>query len=887
MRDIHLKSAAQPNLARMRLAMKNAGTTRRLRGSRHRKEAAGAAQFDPVRHEYTAAVEMIHTVLASEGAIPDSRVRYWVQPFSKVSGDFFCHAVHEKRGWFGLFADAAGHGLPAAIYALHIPVLFREAVLLGMPLAGIYDHLNRFLLRQQVFSEYVCGALVHIHEREVAVINAGVPEVLLTSHEGRILETFGPRRFPMGIRPTEGDIEPQRYRLPRDQHGSLFLCSDGLAELGIRCGAEGLGIKRIRKALSEGTEEAFERLKAEATRHADCVHDDVSLALVPVPLARCDLAADEELSPAPRLQVAEVMPRIVESLEYGVFLTDADLRILYANPSLAAATGLAADGIVGKSPSMLHAGRRREELFDSMQRSLRDEGHWSAEVWNRDANGALRPYRMVLDALPGDDGGIGHFLGTYTAIESAKGTGEAAYGSLTLPDPLTGLPSRDLLNDRGQVAVARTHRGSRSLAVLFIDLDRFSSINESLGLDVGDEVLLVAARRLASTLREDDTISRYGNDEFVCLLSDIAEQHDAAIVAHKVLAALAEPISVVGHAIKIGASIGVSILSRDCSSFEDLIVQAARAMHRSREAGGNLVTFFDAEMDKSMGRHFDLETRLNSAVDAGQLEVFLQPKVDLSEGGIIGAEALVRWRDPQEGLVSPGLFIPIAEKSDLISRIGQWVLNRVCALLAERHADLPQHFHIAVNVSPKQFERDDVAGTVAQALRDTGVPPQRLQIEVTESMFIRDIQRVVQTLNDIVGLGVTVALDDFGTGYSNLASLSRLPLGTFKLDQSLVRGVDRDSSNASIARSVWHLADGLNKELVAEGIETCAECSHLKGIGYRLGQGYRFGKPMPEEEFFSHLGAWSSTCRCPGQEPECAGGCCSGQCIRASDAPLQ
>jgi EAL domain-containing protein (putative c-di-GMP-specific phosphodiesterase class I) len=301
-------------------------------------------------------------------------------------------------------------------------------------------------------------------------------------------------------------------------------------------------------------------------------------------------------------------------------------------------------------------------------------------------------------------------------------------------------------------------------------------------------------------------------------------------------------------------------------------------MHRSREAGGNLVTFFDPDMDKSVGRHFDIEARLNAAIEAGQLEVFLQPKVDLAVGGIIGAEALVRWRDPQEGLVSPGLFIPIAEKSDLISRIGHWVLNRVCLLLAERAGGLPRHFHVAVNVSPKQFERDDVAGAVAEALRTTGIPPERLQIEVTESMFIRDIHQVTKTLNDIVDLGVSVALDDFGTGYSNLSSLSRLPLGTFKLDQSLVRGVDRDTANASIARSVWHLADGLDKALVAEGIETCGECSHLKSMGYRLGQGYRFGKPMPEEEFFAHLQSWS--CSSDAFQERCCGAC-------APPVPLQ
>jgi EAL domain-containing protein (putative c-di-GMP-specific phosphodiesterase class I) len=262
-------------------------------------------------------------------------------------------------------------------------------------------------------------------------------------------------------------------------------------------------------------------------------------------------------------------------------------------------------------------------------------------------------------------------------------------------------------------------------------------------------------------------------------------------------------------------------------------------------------------MAAEMDRQLELEARIDLAITRGELVLYYQPKVDLADRRIIGAEALVRWLDPQRGLLPPGEFIPVAERSELIAKIGQWVLREACGMLVRRDGELPPDFHLAVNVSPKQFERGDIAEEVAQVVDETGVRPERLQLEVTESVLIREAESVAATLQRIVDMGVSVALDDFGMGYSNLASLGSLPIDTFKLDQSFVRGIDVHAVNAPIAKAVWHLADGLGKRVVAEGVETCAECMKIMDLGYRIVQGYRFGKPIPEDEFFGLCAGWN------------------------------
>ncbi|MEW6164543.1 MAG: EAL domain-containing protein [Pseudomonadota bacterium] len=816
--------------------------------------------------EYVAAVDLIRGMRDTTSRQTRSQVRHWLLPASRVSADFFCAAEHPKFGWFGLLADASGHGLPAAIFALHMPMLFREAVLLGLSLPAIHARINRFLVRQQMASHFVCGILVRIHEREIEVINAGMPDALLLAADGRLAEAFPSEHVPFGIDVGEqdADIAPQRYRLARDEHAALLLYSDGLSELGVLTGAA-FGRDGLLSAASSGADHVFERLVREIGERTAVIHDDVSLALIPVPL---DLNLPADLEPLParggRTALnAAAARRIVENFDRGLVLTDAEQQIIYVNPMFSAITGYTLDEAVGQTPRLLNSGRHDAEFYRRMWRALQEDGSWSGEIWNRRKDGSLYLEWLDIRALWDGEGHVANYLATFTVITQKKAQ-EERFHFLALHDPLTGLANRILLTDRGRQAIRRADRADRSLAVLFIDLDRFKSINDSLGHDIGDEVLVKVSKVMAGVLREDDTLSRFGGDEFVCLLPDIADRHDAGLVANKLLAALDRPIEVAGHHFKIGASIGISAYPSDGREFDDLVVRADRAMLRAKQAGGNISRFFSAEMAVSMERQLEMEARLDAAIKDGQLELFYQPKLELTSRRIIGAEALVRWRDPREGLISPGVFIPVAERSDLIAKIGNWVMTEACRVLAEHESALPEEFHVAVNVSPMQFERCDLAGEVARALGESGVAPERLQLEVTESLIIRDADGAADMLRRIAAMGVKVALDDFGTGYSNLGALSRLPLDAFKLDQSFVRDVDDDSAKASIARSVWHLADGLGKRVVAEGIETCGECIRLIDMGYRIGQGYRFGKPMPEAEFFALLERWDpKSCKCP------------------------
>ncbi|MCX8017390.1 MAG: EAL domain-containing protein, partial [Rhodocyclaceae bacterium] len=756
-----------------------------------------------VASEYAATVELVRQLRDASVSEARAQVRHWLLPASRVSADFFCSAEHPKFGWFGFLADASGHGLPAAVFALHLPLLFREAVQHGLSLAAIYTRIDRFLLQQRLAGHFVCGVLVRVCEREIEILNAGMPDALLFAADGRLAEAFPSRHMPFGIDAggKAAEILPQRYRLARGEHAALLLYSDGLSELGILSG-NAFGRDGVLAAASEGAAQVFERLVQRVSASAAAIHDDVSVVMIPAPLdgeaTGTPLGGDEP----PEAQLNEAaMRKIIEHLDRGLLLTDAEERILYVNPAFTTVTGYTLAEAVGQPPRLLNSGRHDATFYRQMWHALQESGRWSGEIWNRRKDGSLYLEWLDLAALTDPAGLVSHYLGVFTVITQKKAQ-EERLNFLALHDPLTGLANRLLLADRGKQAICRADRAERSLAVLFINLDRFKSINDSLGHDIGDEVLVKVAQRLGAVLREDDTLARFGGDEFVCLLPDIADRHDAGLVANKLLAALDRPIEVAGHHFKIGASIGISAYPSDGRVFDDLIVRADRAMLRAKQAGGNMAKFFSAEMAVAVERQLELEARLDAAIKADQLVLYYQPKLELTTRRIVGAEALVRWHDPHDGLVPPGVFIPVAERSDLIAKIGNWVLREACWMLARRAEALPADFHVAVNVSPLQFERCDLAGEVARVLDETGVPPQRLQLEVTESLIIRDTDGVAQMLRRIAEMGVSVALDDFGTGYSNLGSLSHLPLDAFKLDQSFVRAIDADRAKESIARSV-------------------------------------------------------------------------------------
>lgn len=827
----------------------------------------------PILEEYAEAVQLLHRMRGTVSHPGRGRVRHRSLPLGQISADFFCDVEHPVLGWYGLLADVAGHGLVSSLFALHVPTLFRESVLLGMSLPAIYARIGNFLAQRQIGGYFVCGTLVRVREREVEVINAGMPDALLLAADGRRCEAFRSRELPFGV-VADTDIpavDPQRYRLARDETASLLMYSDGLSELGVLDDDVFGPANRLPGAGPRGAGEVFDRLIDRIGQRVEDAHDDISIALISLPMrhetpAAIGMAETGALSRGGGVDPAMHLPavrRIVENIEYGMVLTDTEQRILYVNPAFTAITGYSFDESLGQTPRLLSSGRHTPHFYRDMWQALRERGNWAGDIWNRRKDGTLYLEWLDIQTVRDETGGVTNYLAIFSDIMRTREK-EDRLRFMALHDPLTGLANRILLSDHGQQAIWRCDRSEHALAVLFIDLDRFKSINDSLGHDIGDEVLASVGRRLEAALREGDTLARIGGDQFVCLLPDIAARQDALRVANKLLAELSLPVEVAGHQFNIGASIGVSAYPSDGRSFDDLIVRADRAMLWAKRAGGNLVRFFTAAMMAEINRQLEMEARLSAAIEGGELEVFYQPKVDLASRCIIGAEALVRWRDPQYGLVAPGVFIPVAERGHLIVKIGQWVLREACAMLARRHAALPAEFHVAVNVSPMQLDRCDLAGEVIHAVTESGIPPHRLQLEITESLIIRDAKGAAEVLRRIVDFGVSVALDDFGTGYSNLATLNRLPIDTFKLDQSFVRGIDGNAMNGSIARSVWHLANGLGKQVVAEGVETCAECIVITGMGYRFAQGYRFGKPMPEDELLAYCANGGlAACTCP------------------------
>lgn len=420
---------------------------------------------------------------------------------------------------------------------------------------------------------------------------------------------------------------------------------------------------------------------------------------------------------------------------------------------------------------------------------------------------------------------------------------------LATHDQLTGLANRTLFHDRLDQAISAARRGRHKLAVLFVDLDGFKAINDSLGHAVGDGLLRGLARRIAACLRETDTAGRLGGDEFAVLLTNLANEIDASTVAQKLLSSLSEPIQFREQSMSIQCSIGIATFPRDTSDAEELIKKADTAMYHAKERGGNVFDFYTEDMNAAAQRRAELEGRLRTALDEDQLVVHYQPQFDLTRGRIIGAEALLRWQHPELGLVSPAHFLPIAEETGLIVPIGDWILRKACQQNAawNRHPD--RNLRVSVNVSSRQFLEPGFLDVVRTALHETGLPAVSLELEITESSLLRDVEVTVNTLRTLKELGVRLAIDDFGTGYSALAYLKRLPIDVLKIDQSFVRALTTDPADATITETIVQLAAGLNLTTIAEGVETLEQLLLLGSYGCNRMQGYLFGKPVPAATF--------------------------------------
>ncbi len=537
----------------------------------------------------------------------------------------------------------------------------------------------------------------------------------------------------------------------------------------------------------------------------------------------------------------------------GMLVTDANSAILRVNNAFTRITGYTDEETIGKNPRLLSSGRQDVNFYAAMWKSINNIGSWEGEIWNRRKNGEIYPEYLVITAVKDPGGSVTNYVATFNDITVSKAAADEIE-NLAFYDHLTGLPNRRLLVDRLKQALASSARSGREGALLFIDLDNFKTLNDTLGHDIGDLLLQQVAQRLESCVREGDTVARLGGDEFVVMLEDLSGQSVEAAaqteaIGEKILAALNQPYQLASVAYHNSPSIGAVLFTDHQQSLDELLKQADIAMYQAKKAGRNTLRFFDSQMQDTVNARAVLEGQLRKALEDRQFHLYYQIQVGSSRRPA-GAEALIRWLHPERGLVSPAQFIPLAEETGLILPIGQWVLETACAQIKAWQQDvLTRDLVLAVNVSAKQFHQAEFVAKVQDAVQRHAINPMRLTLELTESLLLDNIEDIIATMNALKEIGVRFSLDDFGTGYSSLQYLKRLPLDQLKIDQSFVRNLASDNSDKAIVRTIIAMAHSLNLKVIAEGVETEEQRQILLNKGCTHYQGYLFGKPVPIELF--------------------------------------
>ncbi len=543
---------------------------------------------------------------------------------------------------------------------------------------------------------------------------------------------------------------------------------------------------------------------------------------------------------------------LFNSAAEGMVITDSRARVLVANPAFTAITGFSAEEIHTRSPSMLSSGRHAKSFYTDMWKTLERRGKWQGEIWNRRKNGELYPEWLSITAVYDGGANITHYIGVFSDITERK-KNEAYIQHLSLHDSLTNLPNRLLMQERLNEALAQSRRIDSHTAVLFVNLDRFRNINDTLGNELGDAMLLQVARRSQAMLRDTDTVSRLGSDEFVFILPDIDQPQDAASIARKLLTHISRPYQLGEHDITVTASIGIALSGTDGNTAAELLRNADAAMSRAKEDGRNNFRFYSADMNITTLGDLLLENQLRNAIKQNELEIFYQPKVDSRTGILLGAEALLRWRHPEQGMISPVRFIHLAEESGLVVPIGTWVLHTVCQQIrAWRDSGLPV-VPIAVNLSAQQFLQSDLPVLINESLKAADIDPGLLELELTESMLMRNANQTIDILSRLRQMGLSLAIDDFGTGYSSLSYLKQFEVSLLKIDKSFVADIQSADTGGTIAIAVIGLAHALGIKVVAEGVETDEQRRFLLDHGCDIFQGYLFSRPVPASDFAQKL----------------------------------
>jgi diguanylate cyclase (GGDEF)-like protein/PAS domain S-box-containing protein len=546
--------------------------------------------------------------------------------------------------------------------------------------------------------------------------------------------------------------------------------------------------------------------------------------------------------------------RVFESTAEGILITDPAERIVAVNRAFTEMSGYAEDELRGQRPSVLAADRHDARFFAQMWEALHRSGRWQGEMWNRSKSGEVRPYLITISALKDEQGGVLNYIAVLRDISNIKQSQEQLE-YLANYDPLTGLGNRNLFLTHLKTGIERAARHERKLALVFIDLDNFKVINDTLGHDVGDVLLAEVARRLKAVVRQEDVVCRLGGDEFTVYVEDFADPQALASTAQRLVQTVSEPFQISGHDIFVSASVGISIYPNDGTTISELVKNADTAMYKVKEQGRNGFQFFREDMNARAFERLVFVSGLRRALERSEFRVAYQPQVDLRDGRVRGAECLLRWNHPDLGEVSPGSFIPVAEETGLIVPIGEWVLHRVCRQLHDWGRSVGGR--ISVNVSARQFRQPELVEAIRRSVNEVGIATELLGIELTESALIDDPETAAITIGRLKDMGLTISLDDFGTGYSSLSYLKRFPIDCLKIDRSFVRDIATDPDDAAIVTAIITMAQSLKLDVVAEGVETQEQLDFLRARGCAAAQGYYFSRPLPAERLAEWLAARS------------------------------
>ena len=602
------------------------------------------------------------------------------------------------------------------------------------------------------------------------------------------------------------------------------------AVLPLSCSGNVVGVLMLYAAEANAFDETARNLLTEMAA-------DISFALDSFAAETERQAMDEQL------RLAAIV--FAQSAE-AIMVTDAEHRILMVNRAYSEITGYSPDEVIGRNPRLMASGCHDENYYRSMWEAIHSSGHWQGEMWNRRKNGEIYPEMVSISRVIDADGKLSHYVGIFTDISEHRAN-EAHIHRLAYYDSLTGLPNRALLAERAGQELSRVERNGETLAMIFLDLDRFKNVNDSLGHRIGDVLLVQVAERLRRSLRDEDTVARLGGDEFILLLPGISAD-GAAHVAEKMLQTLSSPYLIEQHELTITPSLGIAMYPVDGRGYEELSMCADTAMYRAKQGGRQTYRFFTREMQDRTDRTLQIENALRRAIGLEQLYLVYQPQLTASSDQVVGVEALIRWQHPILGLVSPAEFIPVAEDSGLILPVGEWVLRKAVSQMALWLKEgLPLHV-MAVNLSAIQFRQANLPELVSQILEEYDLPPHCLELELTEGVAMDNPLAAIEVMGDLHARGVRMSIDDFGTGYSSLSYLKRFKVYKLKIDQSFVRDIACDPEDEAIVEAIIGLSRSLGLRTIAEGVETQQQLDFLREKGCDEVQGYLFARPMLADE---------------------------------------